>query len=479
MRILPVIAAVVALGVPARAQQSDALRQCTAANLSSEQRLAICTAVIEADQETWKNLAIAYDRRGIIYFDRRDYDRALADFDEAAKLDPTNVDPLNGRGRTYLAKGQFDRAIAEFDLALALNPGFAIGFNNRGIAYQNKGEADRAIADYNQAIELRPEYSNAFANRGRAYQNKGNQAQAAADYDRAIELDPKNAFAFLSRGNLYLNQRDYDRAIADLDRAIALRPGYPEAVAARKLADDRKGQAAQQAMPGTSPPPVPNSLPPAQSSPPEPKIALFNQGITQLNLKDYDRAIASFDEAIKLDPMYTAALNSRGFTYEAKGQHDRAIADYDQAIGLDPKFVAAFINRGMAYGTRAATIRRCRTSNGHSPSIPAIPWRCSTARSSISTRRNGTSRPTNTRVATRIWRSGTMSSADRPRTRPPSTTGATLCCAAARPIAPCRTTRRRCASIPTTPNISGTGATPIGSPVTAIVPSPTIARRSA
>ena len=119
-----VFAAIVALSVPAGAQTSDAQRQCTAANQTPEQQLQNCTTVIEAGQETPQGLAIAYRRRGNIYLNMRDFDRAMADFDEAVKLDPKSVDPLNDRGRTFQAKGQFDRAIADYDQAIALNPNF-------------------------------------------------------------------------------------------------------------------------------------------------------------------------------------------------------------------------------------------------------------------------------------------------------------------------------------------------------------------
>ena len=85
---------------------------------------------------------------------------------------------------------------------------------------------------------------------------------------------------------------------------------------------------------------------------PNSAFALYNQGSTQLNLKDYDRAIANFDEALKLDPKYVVALNARGLAYEGKGQHDRAIADYDRAIELDPKYAAGFVNRGNAYRSK-------------------------------------------------------------------------------------------------------------------------------
>jgi tetratricopeptide (TPR) repeat protein len=70
-------------GSAASAGQPD----CNARN-SPDQRIAACTRVIEGRAETAANRAIAYVNRGIAYKSKLDFERALADFDEAIKLDP-------------------------------------------------------------------------------------------------------------------------------------------------------------------------------------------------------------------------------------------------------------------------------------------------------------------------------------------------------------------------------------------------------
>ena len=57
-------------------------------------------------------------------------------------------------------------------------------------------------------------------------------------------------------------------------------------------------------------------------------------------------AITYLDEAIRLNPKSSNAINNRGIAYLHKNDNDRAIADYDQAIRLDPTYVNAFGNRG-------------------------------------------------------------------------------------------------------------------------------------
>jgi len=64
-------------------------------------------------------------------------------------------------------------------------------------------------------------------------------------------------------------------------------------------------------------------------------------------LSEYDRAIADYNEAIRLKPQANF-LTNRGDAYNDKRDYDRAIADYDRAIALNPGFYLAYNNRGAA-----------------------------------------------------------------------------------------------------------------------------------
>src|SRR5262249_39549909 len=47
------------------------------------------------------------------------------------------------------------------------------------------------------------------------------------------------------------------------------------------------------------------------------------------------------------------AHHQRGLSYRSKGDFDRAIADYSEAIRLDPKYAEVYYLRGVAYRNRA------------------------------------------------------------------------------------------------------------------------------
>ncbi|WP_348638284.1 tetratricopeptide repeat protein [Bradyrhizobium sp. ISRA463] len=101
----------------------------------------------------------------------------IADATEAIRLKP-NVAIYNLRGSAYYDKGEYDIAIADFNDALRMGPPSGIIFHNRGNAWRAKGDYARAIADYDTAIKAGPK--SAFS-----YQSRHLQAGARRSRRRA------------------------------------------------------------------------------------------------------------------------------------------------------------------------------------------------------------------------------------------------------------------------------------------------------
>ena len=92
----------------------------------------------------------------------------------------------SNRGNQRERMGEFDKAIADHDEAIRTDPTYAAGFMHRGNAYARHGDFERAIADHTEAIRLGPKDANAFYNRGYTYSRKGDHEHAVADYTSGI-----------------------------------------------------------------------------------------------------------------------------------------------------------------------------------------------------------------------------------------------------------------------------------------------------
>ena len=132
--------------------------------------------------------ALLTTMRGNLWFGKKDNDRAIADYDQAIKLNPNMAETYNNRANAWYNKKDYDRAIADFNEAIRLKPVYPDAFRNRGDSWQHKKDYGRAIADYNETIRLSPKDANAFNNRGGAKERNGDAKGAEADYARAREL---------------------------------------------------------------------------------------------------------------------------------------------------------------------------------------------------------------------------------------------------------------------------------------------------
>ena len=65
-------------------------------------------------------------------------------------------------------------------------------------------------------------------------------------------------------------------------------------------------------------------------------LAHLQSGYAWRNKNENDKAIAEYNEAIRLDPNNAVAYVDRGIAWKAKNEQDKAIADFTEAIRIDP-----------------------------------------------------------------------------------------------------------------------------------------------
>jgi len=114
-----------------------------------------CTQIIEERaHEPRKNRSLAYVYRGLAYFFKRDFERAITDYNTAIALDPSNANAYNNRATIHFQKGDYVRSIADLTRAIEIKP-TAVYLANRAKLHSELGQLDRALADYTAAMEFK------------------------------------------------------------------------------------------------------------------------------------------------------------------------------------------------------------------------------------------------------------------------------------------------------------------------------------
>jgi tetratricopeptide (TPR) repeat protein len=170
------------------------------------------------------DMAKSHINKGKIYANDKKYQQAIAEFDQAIRLEPNNSEAYEQRGSAFGELKQSERAIADYDQALRINPNDEFAYYGRALEYYHLRKYESAIADYDQFILLKPDLGLAYYSRGIVYNDIKDYDRAIADYTQAIRLTPNHALSYNNRGNAYSALTLYERAIEDFNQAISIDP---------------------------------------------------------------------------------------------------------------------------------------------------------------------------------------------------------------------------------------------------------------
>jgi CHAT domain-containing protein len=134
---------------------------------------------------------------------------------DAVKKNPTPA-VHHGLGKVYLAKKEFDRAIEQFDEAHKGDPKNAQLYSDLGAAWLEKGKNDRegkepdkaleefarSLENLNKALELDPSLLEALFNRALDYKYMMAGREAEASWREYVERDPNSPWAEEAKRNL-------------------------------------------------------------------------------------------------------------------------------------------------------------------------------------------------------------------------------------------------------------------------------------
>lgn len=218
-------------------------------------------ALAKSDRETARHLtdtnaaAVGPQQPGVLFKESEQGVRAGGTEGGGNPRISSEAEKLKNSAVAAMNAGRLDEAIADLDQAIRLQPDYGEAYLHRGNVFSKKGERYRAIGDLADAIRFKPAYAsllakmefpqlaraagrvvdpdtvapsakpNAYLVRGAVRAQHGENAEAIADLSEAIRLQADLAAAYLTRGIIYLRSGEIDRAVADLKEASRIKGG--------------------------------------------------------------------------------------------------------------------------------------------------------------------------------------------------------------------------------------------------------------
>jgi len=295
-------------------------------------------------EERKKKEVNAFLQKGVAFYDQKNYEEAIAAFDQAIRLDPNDNFAFNIKGLALYELGRNEEAIAAFDQAIRLDPNNSAAYNNKGASLDELGRGEEAIAAYDQAIWIDPNISVVYNNEGDALYELKRYEEAIAAFDQAIRIDPNDITAYNKKSAALNGLERYEEALVACDQAIRIDPN--DSVAYNKKSAALNGlKRYEEALVACDQ---------AIRIDPNNSVAYNNKGDALYVLLMYQEALDAYNQAIKLlDPetddwVFMQAHNKRGKALLTLGNYKEAIQLYNNVILFHPKDSTAYTNKGIA-----------------------------------------------------------------------------------------------------------------------------------
>jgi type IV pilus assembly protein PilF len=180
----------------------------------------------DKDDENIKARARAHTDLGAVYYQQRNWEVALQEFKEAAKIDPTFSMAYNGLGLVHTVLGQFDLAEMNFKRAVQIDPGNSETRNNYGSFLCSRNRIDESIKEFMAAVS-NPLYSTpavAYTNAGICAMRKRDIQNSELYFMRALQIEPLMTAAAYQLAMIQFERKDAVTAKKTLQNVMLSQP---------------------------------------------------------------------------------------------------------------------------------------------------------------------------------------------------------------------------------------------------------------
>ncbi|MCL5952216.1 MAG: tetratricopeptide repeat protein [Chloroflexi bacterium] len=262
-----------------------------------------------------------YDR--YVHPDETILDRQARQFESMVEKNPQNADLRVATAGYYFDGGLIDQALAQCQEALKINPDHQGALLLLGMILQKKGDKDAALSYYMRIVDLNKDNPMAKIDKqleavyyqlGTIYNEQSRYADAVDSLQNALQIDSTDSDAYLELGLAYQRQNDHAAALRAFEQAVRFVPDFAEAY---------QGMVSSYQATGKTP---------------EMNYARAMVLLTQNQPAD---AAKQLESVVAQNPEFIPAYLGLGLAYEKLGRREQASIALQRYLKANPNDVAA------------------------------------------------------------------------------------------------------------------------------------------
>ncbi len=251
---------------------------------------------------------------------QNNYDKAIEQCLQAIEQEPDNAEAYYVMGNAYFKKSMFKEMNDAFIKSLAIGDKFndkieshrELAWNKlfeSGVTDINEAQYEKAAEKFEVATQIKPERVSAYNNLAYVYNQLDQPEKAKDTYIRALAVDSTDMEIKYYLGVLYYNTKNYEACIETMNEVLE------------------------------------NT---------EPGSELYNNSIVTLAIAydlsgNSDKAIETYDNALKVNPTDKDILFNKGRLYFLQKDYENAAKVWQRVIEIDPDDFEAHLNIANSY----------------------------------------------------------------------------------------------------------------------------------
>jgi putative PEP-CTERM system TPR-repeat lipoprotein len=273
--------------------------------------------------------AALYNAMAAPLFAQKNSEEAIKSLQKAKTLNPDLPSPYINLAAYQASRREYDKALAEFNALQTRNPRNLAALIGTAQIFEAKGDMKQALAYYRKATETGN--STSFLMLASFHLKQKDSAAALRVLDEAVKKDPKNMAAVEMMGGVHLKEKRFKEAVASFEQLAIVneQKAYPLLVSAYEGAGD--GRKAEET---------------ARKVIEKNKRSAYGYVVLASlfdSRKDYARAADALKEGIRVEPKNLPAQMMLGTTQVKKKEYGEALKTFAQVRKGNPRYLPAFL----------------------------------------------------------------------------------------------------------------------------------------